>query len=548
MASLNPLTTNLTRSQAAHLLRRATLGPTHTEISALAGQSVAAAVGALIQPISNLPNPPIDPINNESFIDREEVNGATTEQPFLLQAYTSIWWSKQLVNGTNLLVEKMVLFLSQHFTTSADKVGVAFPLYYRNSLFRVFALGNFKTLAKKICRDYAMSVYLDGWTNRIGNPNENFAREFLELYTIGKGDLIGPGNYTTYTEDDVREAARVLTGFFPSGYLSDADVPADIPIETDPDTGFYHSTIYPVFHDFFPKTFSAAFQNTIITSGSNTVTDIENELDQFINMLFNQSATAEHIVRKLYRYFVYYDITDEIENDIIQPLAQTFMSSNYELAPVLTQLFRSQHFFDADGAAASKHNIGGIIKSPMELNIGLARYLNVDFNDDSNLVDHYYRLAVMNEFSNTLNQELFEAPEVAGWAAYHQAPFYNRNWISGTAIINRYTIMVYMLFGFDVNGNQFEIDYLNFTRNSGAISDPSDPNKVVDELTNDLYPFGVDAAKREILKANLTDGDVDYYWTQEWLNYINTNDDTVVQPRLLSLYSAILQSPEFQMS
>ena len=116
-------------------------------------------------------------------------------------------------------------------------------MYYLESM----RWATLKRWLKKVCRDYAMSVFLDGWRNYVTEPNENFAREFLELYTIGKGEQIGVGDYTTYTEDDVREAARVLTGYIPVGFVPDGTIAGAPPIETDPATGLYQSSIWDTF-------------------------------------------------------------------------------------------------------------------------------------------------------------------------------------------------------------------------------------------------------------------------------------------------------------
>ncbi|NJM16426.1 MAG: DUF1800 domain-containing protein [Bacteroidales bacterium] len=190
--------------------------------------------------------------------------------------------------------------------------------------------------------DNAMLRYLDGETNVKANPNENFAREMFELYSIGKGKQMGEGNYTNYTEEDIKQATKVLTGFTFDKDFTNIDADTGIP------TGKARSETVDgkpcaVEHDAGTKTFSAAFGGKAISpaetvNGYPTVESAIDEISQLADMVFEQEETAKFICRKLYRFFVYYSITPEVEADIILPLAETFRNSNYELKPVLKQL------------------------------------------------------------------------------------------------------------------------------------------------------------------------------------------------------------------
>ena len=548
MPSIAPYAGNLTRQQAVHLLHRVSIGYVQADIDAIEGLSVAAAVDLLYAHTAPDPPLPIDPTTTQSFAFREEFTNGSN--PAFNQYYTQAWYLKEMFTSVAPAKEKMTLFMHTHFTNDKTKSTYGFPLYHQNELFRKYATGNFKTLTKKVCRDYAMSVFLDGWTNQAQEPNENFAREFLELYSIGKGAQIGPGNYTTYTEDDVREAARVLTGFMPIGMVPNGTVPSAPAIEIDPDTGLYMSSIWNIIHDSGTKNFSSAFQNTSISTGANTVPNVEAELDAFINMIFDQEATALHICRKLYRFFCYYDITPAIENDIIAPLAATFQANNYEILPVLKQLFKSQHFYDQDDAVIENNNIGAIVKSPVELIVGAFKYFNINLGGPADLITHYTALGPLTNFIETMGMILFSPPEVAGYPAYHQAPAYNRNWISATSLVSRFIGFEYLTFGIPINGGALtmKIDTVDFSQNSGYFTDPGDPNVLVDTLVNDLFPFGSEANKRIALKNMLTDGDPDYYWTDSWALYTSGGTDSIVRFRLNNLYNAILQSAEFQLA
>ena len=180
-----------------------------------------------------------------------------------------------------------------------------------------------------------MLRFLNGNQNVVGTANENYARELQELFTIGRTG--------GYTETDVREAAKVLTGWTDTGYRSAA-------------TAAIGSTFRTARHDSTDKTFSAAYQNTIIKgrSGDNAGPD---ELNELLDMILKNAETPRYICRKLYRWFINSDIPATVETNFIQPLAALFSKANFELKPVLSALFQSQHFFDESLR-------GSIIKAP----------------------------------------------------------------------------------------------------------------------------------------------------------------------------------------
>ncbi|MDF1866881.1 MAG: DUF1800 family protein [Saprospiraceae bacterium] len=228
-------------------------------------------------------------------------------------------------------------------------------IFEHERLCHFYDLGNMKTFAYKMTLDHQMLRFLDNNLNKKGQPNENYAREFLELFTILKGEQIGGGNYTNYTEEDIAETARVLTGFTTSNFAN-----------KDPDTGL--STGRALFNnqDIGNKQFSDAFQNQIIL-GATSQADMFRELQDFVDMVFNQKETARAYVRRLYQFFIHDIITKEIESDIIQPLADQFYNNGYELKPIMEILLKSKHFYDEDDSDNSDNIIGGKIKSPLDL-------------------------------------------------------------------------------------------------------------------------------------------------------------------------------------
>lgn len=204
--------------------------------------------------------------------------------------------------------------------------------------------------------DNTMLLYLNNHQNTLNNPNENFAREFLELFTILKGEQVGPGDYTNYTEDDIVEGAKVLTG---CRAVTDRSVVDD---ETGIPRGDYRYNL----HTKGDKTFSERFNKTVIKGAANTA-EMPAELDDYVDMIFAQPETAKNLCRRLYRFFVHKTISSEIETDIIEPLANTLIANNFEVLPVIQKLLKSEHFFDADDSDNADEIIGGLIKSPLEL-------------------------------------------------------------------------------------------------------------------------------------------------------------------------------------
>ena len=546
MASLNPYGGALGRRQVTHLLKRATFGPTKSQIDQYTGSTAAQILTQLFAQEPE-PGPPDDPLTGQPWVNPKPTD-LNSENGDLITFFRG-WWLELMYKEGISIRERMTYFLHTHFTTAYTVVEDSTALYYQNALFRRYATGNFKEVSKKICIDNAMLIYLDGRLNEVGRPNENFAREYFELYTVGKGPQIGPEDYTTFTEQDVQEAAKVL-----SGYINDKEY-----LETDPETGLVTGILrvndndLANRHDASIKTFSNAFGGTVIQP--NQVIDnmatkeaALDELDQLVDMVFNQEETAKHICRKLYRYFVYYDITEEIEQDIITPLAETFRNNDYEFQPVLEQLLSSQHFFDVDNGIADDDNRGAIIKSPVDLVMGSLRFFEIDIPDSSVALAEAFDVAYRSLLRNINGQGMsfYDPPEVAGYPAYHQTPEFNRNWISNNGLARRYQFSDVLMQNVDNQG--FQLDIVAYVDNPQHISNPTDPQVLVQELVDDLFPEIItqerfDYFKDDILLDNLSA----INWAGEWNNYKNFGDDTNVRIQLESLIRALMQSPEYQL-
>lgn len=379
-----------------------------------------------------------------------------------------------------------------------------------------------------------MLILLDGRINVKGNPNENYARELFELYSIGKGMQVGTGDYTTYTEDDIKEAAKVLSGWKVDDSYQNLDPVSQVPL------GIFNKDS----HDDSVKTFSKAFGGKTIaptsTGGSTSAIGLD-ELNQLIEMIFGQIATAKNICRKIYRFFMYYKITDEIERDIITPMAESLMANNYQLQPVLFQLLNSTHFFDEDTLAIQEdNNRSAIIKSPLEVVLGTLRFFNVEVADPYS-ADYL-------ELLTRQGLDLYEPLDVAGYDAYHQHPDFNRNWISSNNLAERYNFGAQVISGLNRSKSLgYKLDIIKYVKDSRNISNPSSDVILVNELLDYMLPEAITEERRSYFFNLFTQGLPSSNWAMEWNKYINSQDDMDVRMELERLVNAILQSPEYQL-
>ena len=373
-AGLDEHTSPLTRKSAEHLLRRTGFQYTQETVNALIGKTAREAVEKMLNPsISEMPQHP-------NWASTAPINDQALNRNRMLEIRRM--WFNQMLLGTNQLQEKMTFFWHNLLTSEEDKVYYPQFMYWQNDIFRRTpnkvtnpwkpsenndrsAFGNIKTLIKAIVRDAAMLIYLDNGVSVVGNPTENFARELLELYALGIGN---------YTEKDVVESARALTGWSITGLFSE-----------------WKSSRW----DSQEKEFLSEKGNF--------------NSDDIVDIIFKQPACSQFFAKRLYQFFVYF----EPDQTIVQEIAQLMVKENYELKPILLRLLTSQHFFD-------EKFYGAMIKSPLDLIIGTARLLNIK------AIKVDYGLTAM----AALNLDLLNPPDVEGFKMHH-------NWITTTTLPTR---------------------------------------------------------------------------------------------------------------
>jgi len=387
---LTPITAaNWNYDFAAHLLERAGFGGTPTEIDALAKMTPAQAVARLVRfqgtDISKLPPfdaddihdpglepfPPSRPAVTDMAKEKGEALGIKVKptgnrrlQPIVDEFFywlrasaletnrVAYWWANRMVASPRPLQEKMALFWHGHFASNEAKVRDYRKLLGQLELFEKQGTGNFRDLTVAIAQDPGMLEFLDAGVNVKGASNENFAREVMELFTMGVGH---------YTEKDIREAARAFTGW---NYV-------DLTFVVNKDK-----------HDDGEKIFLGK-------TGRFDGVDV-------LDIIMQQPATADYIAGKIYRFFVRQELSPELQKQLGAVLRQ----SHYEIAPLLETIFLSRDFY-------SPASVGTQIKSPVELAVSTFRKLGL--NGAPGVPD-------FNQATAALGQQLFSPPTVAGWA------------------------------------------------------------------------------------------------------------------------------------
>ncbi len=529
---------------AAHLLRRTSYRYTKAKVDEMAGQTAAQALATLLQLYPQKLTQPVYYDGSTAVTWVNPPGGTLPAQDSALRAWVGNWWISEALQDPGIGY-KMAFFLHQHNVVDLLAYATTHFCDYL-ALLRWGSLGNFKKFATKLITDNCMLRYLNNTENSKNNPNENFAREFFELFTIGKGPQIGPGDYTNYTEDDIVQAAKLLTGFRIRGQRN----------EVDPETMIPRGGVNFAQHDVTAKTFSAAFQGTTIQGAANA-DGMWTELSAFVDMIFAQPETAKNFCRRLYHFFVSRNITAEIESDIITPLANTMIAGNFEIKPVLEQLLQSQHFFDMDDSDNADEIIGGLIKSPLELSLQAISFYGLPLPDpmtQSAVYFQFYTRGMAQRMFEQASLPLFYPNDVAGYPAYYQMPDFNRQWFNSSTIVARYKLPAMLLSGKLTLGgspNQplgVKLDIAPWIKTSGVVSDATDPYVLVQDLLQYFLPEQTDNDRFNyfyitIFLDNLPPAD----WTYEWQNYLNTGTDTEVKIPLERLINAIMYSPEYQL-
>jgi uncharacterized protein (DUF1800 family) len=554
--SLNAFAQPLTTAQAAHLLRRATFGPTQTEITNFTGLDASTAIQNLINNINYIPSPPVDLNETKTTVGQQYVDSvydSTLNRNFDFGTYYRHWWINMIATqgGNPSIIDKMTLFWQNHFVTTRSGVDEFRAIYKYFMKVRNRSLENFKDFVRDITYDPAMLKYLNGHDNQKGTggvaSNENYARELQELFVVGEKDFVGNNNYT---ENDVKAAARVLTGWRYKDFYTN-------------NTTVVSSYFALTRHDTVPKTFSPRYDSVTIstpTTYPGYANQGEFEIDELLNMLFVHPETPKFICRKLYRFFVNPNVTQEIEDNVIIPLANIFKSADpitgrtFEIKPIIQKLLSSEHFYDVG-------NIGAIIKSPAEFIIGSYRLFNfpVPTIDAGNLINsirnHKAYAQYIYDRMAEMQMVLIDQPSVFGYDAYYQTG-YSRNWINTSQVGLRNSFTDRLITGRTLVSGitplvTIKLDLLAMIdKPTTATYNVSDITNVMDLITNNLMATGLSANQKNFLIDTIMLGlQPRTNWANQWASYkanpTNTTAISTVKSKLENLMKYLLRMAEY---
>lgn len=512
---------------AAHLLRRTLFGATLQQIKYAEQKGLSATVSELLAP--ETPTVPITTNSKEGIASLGETwvdkvfpaNDPQTTQNVRNDSLAG-WMIGNIANGQLSILDKMTLFWQNHFAVEAQNDARATYKYIK--LLRDNALGNLVSLVKQVSVDPSMLLFLNGNSNTKNSPNENFSRELLELFTVGKGPQVGEGDYTNYTEEDIRQGARILTGWTVSGMLSSTQTTVS-------------ALFYPSRHDTGDKVLSNRLGNKTIANAD------QNEYANYIDVLFETDAIPHYICKKLYRWFVNYEIDTTIETEVIKPLVDLFITSNYEIKPVVEALLKSDHFY----SIAMR---GTIIKNPIE-------YIFSVFNQTESKLSYtdavnYDLYLQSGGFAAVLGMNYFRPPNVGGWPAYYQAPTFSRLWINSSYIKLRFDFASYVTLYGGITSKvdktkKWEVNHIGFLN---GLTDPTDAVQIIEDLSLLFFPKGMSEEEKTSIKSILTNGLPDFEWTLQYNEYkANPTNATYVDPvrlRIALVLDYIFKLPQFQ--
>lgn len=513
-------------AQAKHAYNRLGFGADFDSLSKAKNNGMEKSIDSLLV----FDNKYETPLNNYNEIGELDETGIAYGETWVNAAWNSNLAFKRKTSFRNWLMirmteeqsarEKMILFWHHHFSTELEMYRDARYSFLYYEILRKNSFGNFKKMVKEISLTPAMLIYLNSVDNKVGAPDENFARELQELFTIGK-------EYEErYTEEDVQQAAKVLTGYIVTRNATKWDLTY---------------TFLPARHDTADKKFTSFYGNKTIQGQSGQAG--QNELDELLEMIFAKEQVSEHICRNLYKFFVHSEIEATQEQNIIKPLAKLLRDSNYELRPVYDKLFKSEHFFDPKF-------YGSMIKNPVEYVVGPIRQFQAIA--PNTLKEKY---SVYNQVfgrASRMQLQMGDPPNVSGWPAYYQAPSYYKIWINSATLGERTAFIKQLLLfnGFTNNSKRLRIDHVAYAR---GIAKVELPEELLNHLSELMFSVSLSAdTKASIIKDILTEGkDDSTIWTITWQRMIDNPENQTfylaVERKLKTLFNHLAQLPEYHL-
>ncbi len=489
--------TNLNKKEAYHLLRRLGFAPSLEDVASIEGKTPAEALTVILPTDNNQATP-----NSvlEAWIDTPDVNPLTEGTTELrLQAENRLkvryrefndWWLDLMREEEGEVREKLALFWSTVWTIEFPFDTLSLippPLIYRNNQrLRANRLSNYNTIAEEMVLDGAMLLYQSLNYSTKEAPNENFMRELMELFTMGVGN---------YTEGDIREGSRALTGWRTAAYAQ------------EPHPNGYHETYFDRdSHDTEAKSVMNVAIPAIDDASNNEFQVKEKEVKGLVNILFSKRGIeiGKHVAEKMYKYFVYSN-PGMVDNTYVQELASDFNGNGYSTLEMLKTICTSELFYDTD-------IIGSQLKTPPEYIVGLERLLDIKYSKA--------REAVFE-----LEQMLYDPPNVGSWAGY-------RTWISTK------TFPLRIKHGLAMLEQKTSADLIDLAK---KFANNSDPDLFLNDFLLHWLPVEVSQDRKDAYMATMLNGKT----KTEWPDAINNNS---AAEGIKNLLTEIIKSPDFQLT
>ena len=536
--SLDSYNVDLSNREKSHLLRRSLIGVSNRHLEDLKGLNfdqifdLIFTLDTLEEPVNNYYYKRSNAEWNELY-GRDDVlpgetfvNNASTERNENDDYENGDWVRRESIQAhisTNIFKQKtsihwkMFLFLHNLVPTDGGQGIDNKGLWNYYKLIFDSCFSSYKEFIFNITLNPAMLLYLNLSFSQKETPDENYAREVQELFTVGKRP------FSMFTEGDVREAARLLVGFQVDydSIFRDGEVSYGINSEN---------------HDTGDKQFSSFYGNKKI-EGRDTMEGMLEELREFVDMLFYPDQSKLYIVRRLYQFFVNPEISDEIEQKIITPLSEVFKNSNYSLTETLKVLLKSKHFFD-------ESNFYSMIKSPYDYVFGLFKELNLsdgvirNYNQEndgnfsiperlSNVDTRNLYLSNGSVKSNLVNQGMIvgRPPSVSGWPPFYQAPVYDLFWINSVTLKDKINFVeggckwgFWLEDGYNMTCDK--IDYLFSYENI------EDIDLLLEEMTEKLLSRSISEQDKERIISSSFNGADKMHWTELVKDFKNGNDNS----------------------
>ena len=545
---LNPYNGEFGDIQKNHLLNRVLIGNSRKHQFDIKDLSLNDSLDLIFTPEPK----PNDPVNDyfhdvdPSWIDdpdaiesRNDVPPgqsyvhAPQHPPYQRSSSYYAWVRKHMINQNTSIHWRLFLFLHNLLPTTLEGTGMKgryqnFTLLY-NSCFR-----DYRETIRDVTLDANMMLYLNLDFSRKEYPDENYARELQELFTVGKGPN------SKFTEDDVVAISQILVGWHTD--FGNWNKQGKLGYKFNPDN-----------HVTSDKVLSEFYNNRIIKGREGQ--DGRLELDEILEVLFDNQETALYLSRRLYQFFVYPIIDDSVEELVIDPLSIILRDSNYRIDLALRVLLRSEHFFDIEN-----HNC--LIKSPLEYSFGIIK--EFDFELSNNLSDdipnkysdpitkdyYFYK-----SFEYDLYQQGFDVgnpPSVSGWPAYYQTPVFDMFWINSDTISKRSSFGKKLAYSglyigpADAGQVSSKMNVIEFVK---GLNNPSDLNSVINETLNVLLNVEISEDQKESIKHDMLGSDnlSDQYYTDTYINYLNDPSESnqfTLEQRLKIMISRIFQLGE----